>query len=88
MAYQLIIRPSAEKSLDAVPLNSRIRILDATDQLKVDPRPVGCEKLSGTDDELWRIRVGQYRVVYEIKKKELIVLVVRVAHRKDVYRGL
>jgi len=63
MAYQLIIRPSAEKSLDAIPAKPRIRILDAMDKLQIDPRPIGCEKLSGTDDELWRIRVGQYRVV-------------------------
>jgi mRNA interferase RelE/StbE len=88
MAYQLLIKPSAEKSLDAVPAKSRIRIVDAMDKLQSDPHPIGCEKLSGTDDELWRIRVGQYRIVYEIKNKELIVLIVRVAHRKDVYRGL
>ena len=51
------------------------------------PRPAGCRKLSGTDDA-YRIRVGDYRIVYQILDRVLIVYVVRVAHRKDVYRGL
>lgn len=50
-----------------------------------DPRPTGVVKLAG-DDNLWRIRIGNYRVVYEIYDDQLIVLVLRVAHRKDIYR--
>jgi hypothetical protein len=59
----------------------------ATAALGDNPRPPGCVKLAGADD-LWRIRVGQYRVVYAIREAELLVLVARVAHRRDVYRGL
>jgi mRNA interferase RelE/StbE len=51
------------------------------------PRPAGCRKLTGADDA-YRIRVGEYRIVYQIADKVLIVHIIRVAHRKDVYRGL
>jgi mRNA interferase RelE/StbE len=85
--FQVIIKPSAEKQLDRLPANARRRVVDALAALQDEPRPVGCAKLHGADD-LWRIRVGQYRVIYTIRDDELIVLVVRVAHRRDVYRGL
>ena len=83
--YQLIIKPSAEKQLDRLPANIRRRVVAALEDLRHDPRPPGCVKLTG--DDLWRIRVGVYRVVYQIRDVELIILVVRIAHRKDVYRG-
>ena len=83
--YDLIIKPAAEKSLDKVPLAFRRRILDGMKKLQRSPRPDGVVKLAG-DDNLWRIRVGNYRVVYEIHDDRLIILVLRVAHRKDVYR--
>ena len=56
------------------------------DELCFAPRPIGSVKLEG-EENLWRIRVGDYRIVYTIEDKKLIVLVVRIAHRKDVYRG-
>jgi len=62
------------------------RIVAAMEGLAADPRPPGCVKLQG-EDELWRIRLGDYRVVYAVRDEKLMVLVVRVAHRKDVYRG-
>jgi mRNA interferase RelE/StbE len=52
--------------------------------LEADPRPSGCKKL--TNSELWRIRVGDYRVVYSIEDAKLVVLVVRVGHRREIYR--
>ena len=85
--YRVIIKPSAEKQLDRLPPNIRRRVVEALTALQDESRPPGCAKLAGTDD-LWRIRVGQYRVVYTIRDEELLLLVVRVAHRKDVYRGL
>jgi len=85
MKYDLIIKPAAEKSLDKVPLPFRRRILDAMKKLRNEPRPAGVVKLAG-DENLWRIRVGNYRIVYEIHDDQLIILVLRVAHRKDVYR--
>lgn len=83
--YEIIIKPSAEKEMDRLPSRIRQRIIAALEELSAEPRPSGCAKLHGPDD-LWRIRVGQYRVVYAIQDEALMVLVVRVAHRKDVYR--
>lgn len=83
--YELIIKPAVEKQMDRLPAKVRQRVVGALEELRDNPRPSGCVKLQGEDD-LWRIRVGQYRVVYTIQDDALIVLVVRVAHRKDIYR--
>ena len=85
MAYELIIKPTAERSLDRLPRPVQRRIVDALMQLRSQPRPAGAVKLTG-DDNLWRIRIGDYHVVYEIHVDRLIVLVLRKAHRKDVHR--
>ena len=82
--YHVIINPSAEKEYARFPASVRRRITAALDGLAEDPRPRGCKKLKG-EDNLWRIRVGDYRVIYSIEDDKLVVLVVRVAHRKDVY---
>jgi mRNA interferase RelE/StbE len=84
--YAVAYKPSADKALRKLPVAFQRRIAAATDGLRNRPRPLGCVKLAG-EDNLWRIRVGEYRVVYTIRDDELLVLVVRVAHRKDVYRG-
>jgi mRNA interferase RelE/StbE len=84
MRYEIIIKPTAEKSLDNVPQPTRRRIIDALEELRANPRPTGVVKLAGMEN-LWRIRIGNYRVVYEIYDRRLIVLVLRIAHRKDVY---
>lgn len=83
--YAVIFKPSADKALRKLPVSVQRRIVAATDALADDPRPAGSVKLHGADD-LWRIRVGQYRVVYTIQDDALVVLVVRVAHRRDIYR--
>jgi mRNA interferase RelE/StbE len=75
----------AEKNMDKIPLPVRRRIADAIEELRRNPRPAGVVKMAG-DENLWRIRIGDYRVVYEIHDDRLIILVLRVAHRKDVYR--
>ena len=85
MQYELIIKPTAEKSLDKLPRPARRRIVDGMKELRNNPRPPGVVKLAG-DENLWRVRIGSYRVVYEIHDDRLVVLVLRVAHRKDVYR--
>lgn len=87
MEYDIIIKPSAEKQLDKLPKSVRIRIVDKLEELRHDPRPEGAVKLKGADD-LWRIRIGDYRVIYEIQDERLLVFVVRVSHRKDVYKGM
>ena len=84
--YKVVYKPSSDKALRKLPVPVQVRIAAATDGLVANPRPLGCVKLKGEED-LWRIRVGDYRVVYTIEDNELIVLVVRVAHRKDVYQG-
>jgi len=84
--YRVLIKPSAAKEIEAVDQKRiRQRIVAGIRLLADDPRPPGCEKLAGEDDR-YRIRVGRYRVIYSVGDRELLVIVVRVGHRKDVYR--
>jgi len=84
--YRLLIKPSAAKEIEAVDQKKdRQRIVAGIRLLADDPRPPGCEKLAGKDDR-YRIRVGRYRVIYSVGDEELVVVVVWVGHRKDVYR--
>jgi len=84
--YRLLIKPSAAKEIEVVDQKKdRQRIVAGIRLLADDPRPPGCEKLAGEDDR-YRIRVGRYRVIYSVGDEELVVVVVRVGHRKDVYR--
>ena len=84
--YRVLIKPSAVKEIEAIPLKGdRQRIVKRIEGLAEEPRPVGCQKLSGQDR--YRLRQGQYRIVYAVEDDLLTVYVVRVAHRKDVYRG-
>ena len=87
MAYRIEVKPQAEKALARIPNPHRRRIARAIDALARTPRPAGCTKLTGGDNA-YRIRVGDYRVVYEVLDRVLIVYIVRVAHRKDVCREL
>ena len=87
MAYSVHLAPAAERQLKALEKPVRARIVRRLQKLEETPRPQGVEKLSGADD-LYRIREGEYRIIYTIKDKELLVLVVKIGHRKDVYRGL
>jgi mRNA interferase RelE/StbE len=84
-SYELILRESVAKDLRALPNADVVRILERIRGLAQDPRPAGCEKLSG--QERYRIRQGVYRILYEIQATRLIVVVVKVGHRKDVYRS-
>ncbi len=85
-SYSVLIKPSAAREIEAVDQKKdRQRIVASILALAEEPRPVGCEKLAGRDDR-YRIRVGRFRIAYSIADAELVVLVVRVADRKDVYR--
>ncbi len=85
-SYRVLIKPSAAKEIEAIDQKrDRQRIVATILALADEPRPVGCEKLAGERDR-YRVRVGRYRIVYSIADDELLVLVVRVADRKDVYR--
>lgn len=61
------------------------RVVDAIDTLAANPRPPGCTKLAG-EEIVWRVRVGSYRILYEIHEGRLMVLVIRIAHRREAYR--
>lgn len=82
--YDLKIRPSVAKDLRGIPKTDVRRILDRVEGLRDDPRPPGVEKLSA--QERYRLRQGSYRIIYSIDDAALIVEVVTVGHRRDVYR--
>jgi mRNA interferase RelE/StbE len=83
--HNIFLERNAEKDLDRLPSNFRPRVIAAIRQLAHNPRPSGCRKLiGGTND--WRIRVGAYRVLYEISDRESIVRINHVRHRREVYR--
>lgn len=86
MKYEVEISESAEKFLEKVPKKDRLRIMEKIDILADDPMPSGSIKLQGQKPALYRIRSGDYRVVYSIKKDVLVVLVVEIGHRREVYR--
>ena len=83
--YRVVITPAAERQLAKLPRLAREMVAAVLVTLGTNPRPAGCIKLTGSDD-LWRIRVRQYRVIYQILDTELIVTIVKVGDRKDVYR--
>ena len=85
MRYQIHYRPPAAKTLRKLDKQTARRILEAIAQLSDNPRQPGCKKLQGGSGEM-RIRVGNYRVVYEIYDGRLVVLVLHVGHRREVYR--
>ena len=84
MTYSLRIKGSAAKALKRIDKPERIRLIEAIDRLKTEPSAGAA--LKGEFSGLRRLRVGSYRIVYEVIENELVILVVRVGHRKDVYR--
>lgn len=85
--YHVHFRESARRDFAKLPPPIKGRIGRAIDELAQQPRPAGALLLSGSASPTWRIRVGDYRVVYEILGDKLIVLVVGVGHRREIYRG-
>ncbi|TYQ29268.1 type II toxin-antitoxin system RelE family toxin [Pseudanabaena sp. UWO310] len=84
MSYQIIIPKPVQKQLDRLPKTQRDRAIAAMRSLTNEPRPTGVKKLKGYD-ETYRIRFGDYRVIYKVQDKELIILLLSVSHRKDAY---
>lgn len=82
--FELRVRPSVAKDLRGIPRPDVLRILARIEGLRDEPRGPGCEKLSGA--ELYRIRQGVYRIVYAIEDMAIVVEVIRVGHRGEVYR--
>jgi len=84
VAYSIHFRKSVEKELRRIPKPDLSRLLERIKALGGEPRPHGCEKLSG--QERYRVRQGKYRIIYSIQDNELTVRVVKVGHRGNVYR--
>lgn len=84
MTYSVEILRSAQKKLSKINRQDQDRIISAIESLTHNPRPDGCIKLSGRP--AWRIRIGSFRVIYEIQDAKLIVLIVKIGHRKEIYR--
>lgn len=83
--YNIYFRASVEKDFKIIPKKDLQKILAKIESLKNEPRPKGCEKFVG--QERYRIRQGRYRILYSIQDNELIVLLVKVGHGKDIYRA-
>ena len=85
-SYKISFKKSVAKDLRSIPNSDIEKILKRIDSLAENPRGDGCKKLSGA--ELYRVRQGLYRIVYEIRDGELVVLVIKIAHRSTVYRAI
>jgi len=83
-SYKLLIKPSAAKELEALPKQDRRRLVARMRKLSDEPRPHECEKLSGHD--LFRERQGNYRVLYSVQDADLVVVIITIGHRREVYR--
>jgi len=84
MNYTILVLRRAQRELEELPRGTYERVRDAIFALAENPRPHGCKKLAGRDG--WRIRVGDYRAIYEVDDKQQSVTVFHVGHRRDVYR--
>ncbi len=83
--YSIEISRTAEKQLEKLNRDDQRRVVRAILALADDPRPQGSRKLTGYDD-VFRIRVGRYRVLYSVSGKKLVIIILKIGHRKDVYR--
>ena len=83
--YRVLLERGAEKDLSRLSFEIHDRVIAAIRALANNPRPPGCRKLAGTKND-WRVRVGDYRVVYEIADQHRVVRINRVRHRREVYR--
>jgi mRNA interferase RelE/StbE len=87
MAYSLQYKSSVKKELRKLGQSDRIAIVDKIELLKQEPRPDGSAKLKGSRD-LFRIRHGDYRVIYQIHKNVLLIIIIRIGHRREIYKNL
>lgn len=85
MSFAIQIKRNAQKALAKIPSPYQKNIIDAIYRLADSPFPAGCKKLTGK--EAWRIRIGYYRVIYEINDNQLLIFVIEIGHRKEIYRS-
>lgn len=86
-SYKIVFKASAEKDLRKLPKTVLLSILAAIDALSVNPYPKGTKKLKGIAIPSFRIRIGNYRVIYQVNNQELIVHIVEIGHRKEIYKN-
>ena len=84
--YRIEVSATAERQIRKLPRADQLRVVRVIRALSMDPYPPGCRKLSGHDD-VFRVRIGRYRVLYSIEHRRLIIIILKVADRKDVYRS-
>lgn len=82
--YLISISEPAIKQIKKLPKDVKIKIIAAISSFEIEPRPFGCKKLSGSENT-YRIRIGNYRIIYDIYEKEILIKVLKVGHRKDIY---
>ncbi len=87
MGWKIVIERKAQKALAKIPNPYKTNIIKAIDSLTSNPFDVGSAKLKGSED-LWRIRTGPYRIIYQVKESELVILIVRIGHRGYIYKNL
>ena len=87
MAYRIELTPRAERDFKSLDGSIRGRIKQRIDSLAENPHPQGIKKIEG-EEELYRLRVGDYRILYQVKGKILLVLIVGIGHRRDIYRRI
>jgi mRNA interferase RelE/StbE len=83
--YEVVLERRAERDIKRLPEETFYRIVPQLKALSENPRPPGCRKITGSKND-WRVRVGDYRIIYEIDEREKAVKVMRIRHRRDVYR--
>ncbi len=83
--YKIEITATAEKSLNKIPRRDLKKVVEAIQVLAISPFPSGCRKLKGEED-VYRVRQGNYRIIYEVIDTKLVVLVLKIGHRKDIYK--
>ncbi|MBW4650259.1 MAG: type II toxin-antitoxin system RelE/ParE family toxin [Kastovskya adunca ATA6-11-RM4] len=85
MVYQVEIAPAAQRQIRKLTTDVQQKIIQRLEALAVDPYPAGVVKMRG-EQSLYRVRLGDYRIIYEIQDEELLILVLKVGHRRDVYK--
>jgi len=83
--YRIEVSTTAERQIRRLPRTDQVRVIRVIQALSTDPRPPGCRKLSGYDD-VFRVRIGRYRALYSIEDRRLVIIVLKVGDRKDIYR--
>jgi mRNA interferase RelE/StbE len=85
MSYQIEITPAAQRNIKKLPKNIQQQIIEKLEELVLEPRPMGVVKLAAKED-LYRLRMGNYRIIYRIQDPVLSILITKIGHRRDIYR--